>query len=289
MALLLSGAFAIFQSITGHFLPHDVRALGMDADALTRATNPNLVRFMFHDRVAFGGTLMTIGIAYWWLVEFPLRSGAAWAWWTLVLSGGSGFASFLAYLGYGYLDTWHGLATLLLLPVYLAGMWRARRLLAHPLRPSSMWLAPDHADGASSRIGRRLLLLSSFGLAGAGLTIPFVGMTFVFVPQDIAFIGISRDRLRELSPALVPLIAHDRAGFGGGVLSTGLLLLMMMRHAPVTQSLVEVVAVMGLCGFGAALGVHFAVGYTDSFHLSPAYAGFLLFAVGAALLATGRR
>ena len=132
-------------------------------------------------------------------------------------------------------------------------------------------------------------MLCAAGLTAAGVTILVVGMTFVFVPQDIAFIGISRDKLRELSPALVPLIAHDRAGFGGGVLSTGLLLLMMMRHAPVTRSLVEVVAVMGLCGFGAALGVHFAVGYTDSFHLSPAYAGFLLFAIGAALLATGRR
>ena len=81
---------------------------------------------------------MAIGSAYWWLVEFPLRSGAAWAWWTLALSGLFGFGSFLAYLGYGYLDTWHGLATLLLLPVYGAGMWQARRLLAHPLRPSSM-------------------------------------------------------------------------------------------------------------------------------------------------------
>src|SRR5260221_43263 len=83
MALLASGAFAIFQSITGHFLPHDVHALGMDADGLARAANPNLVRFMFHDRVAFGGTLLAIGMAYWWLAEFPLRAGAEWAWGTL--------------------------------------------------------------------------------------------------------------------------------------------------------------------------------------------------------------
>jgi hypothetical protein len=289
MALLASGAFAIFQSITGHFLPHDVHALGMDADALARAANPNLVRFMFHDRVAFGGTLLAIGMAYWWLAEFPLRAGAAWAWWTLVLSGGCGFGSFLAYLGYGYLDTWHGLATLLLLPVYLAGMGRARGLLSHPPALSSIWLAPDHADSAYSRWGRRQLLLCGFGLAAAGLTILWVGMTFVFVPQDIVFIGIAPDTLRAISPALVPLIAHDRAGFGGGLLSTGLLLLMMMRHAPVTRSLVELVVLMGLCGFGAALGVHLVVGYTDVFHLSPAYAGCMLFAAGAALLATGRQ
>src|SRR5260370_34938666 len=89
-------------------------------------------------------------------------------------SGGFGFGSFLAYLGYGYLDTWHGLATLLLLPVYVAGIWRARGLLAHPPAASSIWQAPDHADPAYSRWGRRPLLLVGFGLGAAGLTILWV-------------------------------------------------------------------------------------------------------------------
>ena len=39
---------------------------------------------------------------------------------------GPGFVSFLAYLGYGYLDTWHGLATLVLLPCFVLGLVRAR-------------------------------------------------------------------------------------------------------------------------------------------------------------------
>ena len=63
----------------------------------------------------------------------------------------------------------------------------------------------------------------------------------------------------------------------------------MMRHAPVTRSLVQVIVLMGVCGFGAALSVHFAVGYTDFLHLSPAYAGFLMFLAGAALLGLGLR
>jgi hypothetical protein len=46
----------------------------------------------------------------------------SWSWWTLVCSGLAGFLSFLSYLGYGYLDTWHGAATLLLLPVFVAGL-----------------------------------------------------------------------------------------------------------------------------------------------------------------------
>jgi hypothetical protein len=287
MALLASGIFAIAQSITGQLLPHDLHALGMDASALAHQASPNLVRFMFHDRVAFGGTLIAIGIAYWWLAEFALRSGAAWAWWTLALSGGCGFLSFLAYLGYGYLDTWHGVATLLLLPIYGAGMWRARRLVNGPLNVGSSWAAAYQSKTAAEAAGRKLLFLCGLGLIGAGATILVVGMTFVFVPQDVSFIGIPPDKLRALSPVLVPLLAHDRAGFGGGLFSVGVILAMLMRHAPISRSLVEIVGMMGLCGFGAALGVHFAIGYTDFWHLSPAYAGFLMFAAGTALLAKG--
>ena len=242
---------------------------------------------MFHDRVAFGGALIAIGSAYWWLVEFPLSAGDAWAWWTLALSGGCGFLSFLAYLGYGYLDTWHGAATLLLLPVFLAGLWRARRLLAEPLSFSSIWTPLPRSDHRYSAIGRRLLLICGFGLLSAGLTIIVVGMTFVFVPQDLVFMGVSVDKLRDLSPVLIPLIAHDRAGFGGGLFSIGFLLILMMRHAPVTRSFVELIVVMGLAGFGAALGVHAAVGYTDATHLTPAYLGCALFVAGAAFLAAG--
>ncbi len=289
MALFASGLFAIFQSITGQLLPHDVQALGMDAAGLLHRANANLVRFMFHDRVAFGGTLLAIGMAYWWLAEFPLASGAAWAWWTLAISGGCGFLSFLAYLGYGYLDTWHGVATLLLLPVFMAGMWRARRLPFGGLNLSSIWKRPPHTEPRPAALGRASLLFIGVGLIAAGFTILTVGMTFVFVPQDIAFIGLSPTSLRGVSPVLVPLVAHDRAGVGGGLLSFGIILTLMMRHAALTRSLVELVSLMGFCGFATALGVHFAIGYTDFVHLFPAYLGFLMFVVGAALFGSGLR
>ncbi len=76
---------------------------------------------MFHDRVAFGGVLLAIGALYCWITAFLLRDGEGWSWWALLLSGAVGFASFLAYLGYGYLDTWHGAATLLLLRCSASG------------------------------------------------------------------------------------------------------------------------------------------------------------------------
>jgi hypothetical protein len=287
MALLGSGGFAIMQSLSGQLLPHDVLALGMNAAALKQNTNQNLVWFMFHDRVAFGGTLLAIGTAYLWLAEFPLRAGAAWAWWTFVLSGGCGFLSFLAYLGYGYLDTWHGVATLFLLPVYLAGLWRARTLVNTSLDATAIWKSDLKEEDRVASAGRKVLLLTALGLAAAGVTILVVGMTRVFVPQDVAFIGMPPENLRSISPVLVPVLAHDRAGFGGGLLSIGVILAMMMRHAPITRSLLELVSVMGLCGFGAALGVHFAIGYTNFTHLIPAYAGFLMFATGTFLLSRG--
>ncbi len=46
---------------------------------------------------------------------------------------------------------------------------------------------------------------------------------------------------------------------------------------------------MGLAGFGAALGVHLAIGYTDTVHLAPANLGCLVFASTVVRLAYERR
>ena len=96
LALVLAGGFALFLSANKHFLPHDVDYLGMTAEQLCGINNCRVVYFMFHDRVAFGGALIAIGVLYMWLTEFPLRRGEAWAWWTFVVSGIFGFGSFLA-------------------------------------------------------------------------------------------------------------------------------------------------------------------------------------------------
>src|SRR4051812_16565096 len=110
--LILFGLFALFLAATKHFLPHDVAYLGMTPEALCAINECRIVHFMIHDRVSFGGVLVAIGTLYLWLSAFPLRRGEAWAWWILALSGLTGFGSFLLYFGYGYLDTWHGVATL---------------------------------------------------------------------------------------------------------------------------------------------------------------------------------
>jgi hypothetical protein len=269
LVLALCGGFAIFQSCTGYFLPQDVHSLGFDARELARAANPRVVSFMFHDRVAFGGTLLAIGFAYWFMAEFPLRSRESWAWWTFCVSGVCGFLSFLAYLGYGYLDSWHGIATLFLLPVFLAGLWRAR--------PAKVRWRDAFGPGQSMSLGRLGLGFLAAGILIAGVTITIVGMTSVFVPQDLAYMCMTRAELQRVSDRLIPVIAHDRAGFGGGLFSIGTILLFLVRHAPLTRSFVQIVAVIGVAGFGTAIGVHPAIGYTDFVHLAPAYLGGMAF------------
>lgn len=282
VALIGSGGFALFLCATGHFLPHDVQALGFDADQLARLANHELVQFMFHDRAAFGGALIALGTLYLWLVEFPLRSGHRWAWWTLAASGTTGFGSFLFYLGYGYLDTWHGVATLFLLPLFVAGLARGWRTLRRPVASMESSHLPWRrmSTNGSARLGWRLLCGYGAGLVAAGVTISFLGMTRVFVATDLAFIGLTVPEICGVSDLLVPVIAHDRAGFGGGLLSTGVIILAILWHAPLTRSLVHVLALSGAAGFGGAIGIHYVIGYTDVWHVAPAWIGAALWGAG---------
>jgi hypothetical protein len=286
--LILSGLFAISLGVVGRFLPHDERFLGMSARDLCALHGCRIVHFMVHDRVSFGGALVAVGLLYLWLAESPLGRGDGWAWWALLLSGAVGFGSFFAYLGYGYLDSWHGLATLGLLPCFLLG-------LATPLRtrisgggvaclfpPAARW-----SYRSAAGLGRACLLATAIGLMAGGLTILVVGMTCVFVPQDLTYMGVEVADLDALNPRLVPLIAHDRAGFGGAVCSCGVALLICVWCGRPSPGLWCVLALVGGIGFGTAIGVHPAVGYNDAVHLAPAVTGAVVYLAG--LLLTFRR
>ena len=277
LVLMGAGSFASFQAATGHFLPHDTAYLGMTASELCLRQGCRILYFMIHDRISFGGVLIATGLMYLWLALVPLGKKEPWAWWALLASGSAGFLSFLAYLGYGYLDTWHGAATLVLLPIFVTGIVRTRAL-----RGGSR--APGRAvPAARLRIGRTLLLASTFGITMAGLTIMAVGMTRVFVPQDLDFMGLSASDLQAVNPRLVPLIAHDRAGFGGALVSCGIAMFLSVLHAAPSRSLWQVLLVSGIAGFGTAVGVHPAIGYTSVSHLGPAVLGACVFAAGLAL------
>jgi hypothetical protein len=276
LALVAFGGFALFLGATGHFLPHDTAYLGMTSRQLCDLHACRIVHFMVHDRVSFGGVLVAIGVAYLWLVTFPLKAGERWAWWTLLASAGAGFLSFLSYLGYGYLDTWHGAGTLALLPVFAAGLLLTRRTGVGVVRP-------PFSLATRAEQGRALVALCAFGIVAAGLTIGTVGSTAVFVPQDLEFMRLTRAELAAVNPRLIPLIAHDRAGFGGALLSCGLALLPCLVYRRIDRGLWEALAIVGVAGFGAAVGVHPAIGYTSVTHLGPAVFGAVAYAVGLAL------
>jgi fatty acid desaturase len=281
LGLVLLGLFALFLGITGRFLPHDEQYLGMTAADLCALHGCRIVHFMVHDRVSFGGAVAAVGVLYLWVVRSPLRQGQAWAWWLLLISGSIGFGSFLAWVGYGYLDTWHGLATLGLLVCFGLGLAQSRRTLRQAtspgslLRPSVQW-----PTFTASWLGRTCLLVSAAGMVAAGLIILLVGMTCVFVPQDLAYMGVDSAELKMLNPRLVPLIAHDRAGFGGAVCCCGVALFFCVWCGRPSGTLWGVLAAVGVAGFGTAIAIHPAVGYNDAVHLAPAGLGALVYLAG---------
>lgn len=281
LALGGSGGFAVFLSLSGSFLPHDLAYLGMSADELCRLHGCRIVHFMMHDRLAFGGALLAVATLYLWLATDPLRRGEGWAWWALAISGLSGFGSFLAYLGYGYLDTWHGIATLLLLPVFVGGLWMTRGIgrrsagqsVAAPGWTPVRWLGRAGA-------GRLLLLATAVAMMVAGGTIVTLGSSIVFVPEDLENLGVDRAALDAINPRLIPLIAHDRAGFGGGLFTAGVLVYWIVWKAVPSRSLWQALLCTASFGFGAAIGVHYPIAYTTLTHIAPAWAGAALFAAG---------
>jgi hypothetical protein len=283
-ALFLSGLFALYLAAAGRFLPHDEHFLGMTAADLCRLHECRIVHFMVHDRASFGGALVALSVIYSWVVLAPLGRDEKWAWWLLLCSGSVGFVSFLAYLGYGYLDTWHGVATLALVPCFAVGLVRSRTELQrqvslkrtlHPFA-GAPWKSP-------AGFGRVCLLGATAGLTVGGLTILLVGATCVFVPQDLEYMGVSVADLHRINPRLVALIAHDRAGFGGAVCSCGLAMFLSVWRGQLTRGLWRTLCVAGFFGFGTAIGVHPAVGYVSATHLAPAVIGAIVYAIGLAL------
>jgi hypothetical protein len=282
LGLMLSGIFALFLSFTGTFLPHDVSFLGMQPRALCDLHQCRIVHFIFHDRVSFGGTLLAIGTLYLWLVVFPLRLAEAWAWWTLLLTGSVGFLSFLAYLIYGYLDSWHGVATAGLLPLFVVGIWKTHEMLPAQRESWRSMLRPGMPMELGTRVGfgRACLLFVGAGMALAGSVITILGSTVVFVPQDIIYLGFTAAELNAINPHLIPLIAHDRAGFGGGLACCGLTVLAVVWKSRPTLALWQALLVGGVTGFGCAIGVHYPMGYLIVSHLAPAWAGAAIYAAG---------
>jgi hypothetical protein len=280
IGMMVGGLLAWIIAATSVVLPYDISFLGMEASRLTEA-NPFVLQFMSHDRVTLAGTMISIGILYFQLSWYGLRKGHHWAKTALLTSCLVGFSSFLLYLGYGYFDPLHALAAVILLPMFILSM---RPHKEHPsyVRPNllndSLW--------RQAQWGQLMFVVLGFSLAIGGVVIAAVGITKVFVPQDLEYLCASPEMLKAINERLLPLIAHDRAGFGGALLADALAILAASLWG-LNQGrrwLWWTFLIGGMPGFIAGFSVHWSIGYTDFVHLLPAYFAFAIYVSGLILL-----
>ncbi len=278
--MLFGALLALAIALTRVVLPYDEAFLGMFVHEI-HAINPRLLDFMAHDRVSLAGTMVAIGAMYLGLSLWGVRRGLHWAQKSIFLSASTGFASFFLFLGFGYLDAFHAFVTAVLMQLLLMavhsrlGTWMPA--VAPPLREDRAW--------RRALWGQLLLVIHGAGLLGAGLTISAIGVTGVFVTQDLEFMQTTAEALTSAHARLVPLVAHDRATLGGMLLASGWVFLgpALWGFRTGSRWLWWTMLLAGGSAYAAALGIHFSVGYMSLVHLMPAFGGLALLGLGLAL------
>jgi dihydroorotate dehydrogenase len=279
LGMLGGGILALAIASTRVVLHYDEALTGMSRDQLSQI-NPRLLAFMAHDRVSLAGTMITIGIVYSMLSWFGIRQGLHWAKLAVLTSAFAGFASFFLFLGFGYFDPFHAFVTVVLFQFLLLGLHsRIAKPQAAPANPPQDW---------RSRWGqwaRWLFLFHNVTLIAGGSVIAFVGTTEVFVPEDLDFMQTTAEALTTANQHLLPLVAHDRASFGGMLIASGLALLLATwwGFAQGGRWLWWMLLLAALPAYGTGIGVHFVVGYTNLRHLTPSIGGAAIFALSLGL------
>jgi dihydroorotate dehydrogenase len=280
VGMLFGSVMALAVAATQVVLPYDEQFVGMSRAELA-AINPRLLAFMTHDRVTLAGTMVAIGVLYVGLSLFGIRRGLHWAQRSVFLSAFAGFGTFFLFLGFGYFDPFHAFVTAILFQFLLLAV---HSKLGVAELPPALDLGNDWR-WRWGLWGQLLMILHACGLLAAGLAISSIGCLWVFVHEDLDFLQTTAETLRAANPRLIPLVAHDRASFGGMLIASGLTFLTasLWGYRRGAAWLWWTFAPAGLFAYGAAIGVHYAVGYTDLGHLIPAFAGLVLFVLGLTL------
>ncbi|WP_369217577.1 hypothetical protein [Streptomyces flavofungini] len=259
---------------------YDIDYLGMTPHQL-HSVNHHLVHFLQHDRITMAGTMVSIGALYTGLALGGIRRGWPWAREVYLISGAIGFPTLFYFLANGFVEPLHTATTVVLFPMFLAAVRR---------RPHAVprWRqVPEGPERERRRalVGQLLLIVTGAGLFVGGAVISVVGLTDVFVPTDLTFLGADAHALDAVNPRLVPFLAHDRAGFGGALMSAAVAIVLLSAwgwrrgESWVFWSLATAAA----AGFLPAVVVHGTIHYTDFVHLAPVYLGIALTGTGLAL------
>ncbi|SEG97845.1 hypothetical protein SAMN05444920_11185 [Nonomuraea solani] len=277
--MAVAGLVAAAVALGPVLLWYDRAFLDMDRHAL-HATNHHLVHFLRHDRITLAGTMVAIGVLYAGLAAGGMRRGWPWAREAYLVSGWIGFAAVLYLFAHGYAEPLHLVLTAVLLPMFVAASRRS------PDGPR--WTArPDGPERERRRAltGQLLMVVTGIGLFAGGVAVSAVGLTDVFVAGDVAYLGAGADDLDAVNERLMPFIAHDRAGLGGGLMAAAAAITALSAwgwrrgEAWVWWTLAPAAA----AGFVPAVVTHLSIGYVDLWHLSPVFLGMALTGTALAL------
>lgn len=277
LIIFCGGFLALIFSMTRVILPYDEAFIQMTRAELI-ALNPNILKFMAHDRMTLAGTMISGSILYMQLARNGVQFGLHWARKAFNIAAISGFLGILLFIGYGYFDWLHGLFWLILLPFFIWGVRQTKGAIHSPVsknrRNTSNW--------KKSLWGQLCFVILGFSFVIGGVVISTIGTTSIFVPTDIGFICIPPEILNEMNNRLIPVIAHDRAGFGSALFSVGLLVLMMALwgYHEGAKWVWYSFLFGGIPAFSAGILTHFFIGYTTFIHLLPAYIALLLYIAG---------
>ncbi|ODG91016.1 MULTISPECIES: hypothetical protein [Bacillaceae] len=275
--MFIGGLLALFISLTSIVLPYDEHFLTIKRHVILQF-NDRLLPFMSHDRMTLSGTIMSGGILFMSLARNGIKHHYHWAKKASDTSAFVGFLAIFLFIGYGYFDWLHALFWVVLLIPFLLGFFKTRGLNRSPESEN----LTNNRDWKFSLIGQLFFIILGFSIILGGCIISFVGVTTTFVKTDLNYLCITPSELNAFNQHLIPVISHDRAGFGGGLVSVGLLVLMIslwgFRH---NQKWIWWTLLFGsLPAFITAFGVHFMIGYTDFYHLLPPIIASLFLLIG---------
>ncbi|WP_186577000.1 beta/alpha barrel domain-containing protein [Aquibacillus kalidii] len=277
LSILIGGFIALYFALTSIILPYDESFIGLTRAEILQV-NPLILSFMSHDRMALAGTMISGGILYIQLARHGIKNNLHWTKVAFHSAAIIGFLGIFLFIGYGYFDWLHGLFWLVLLPIYYSSFKEGKRVTG----------SPCSSHGENDRAwryglyGQFLFIMQGFMIIVGGFVISAIGVSKVFVTTDLSFLCMSPQMLDSISNQLIPVIAHDRAGFGSALISVGLLVLMvsLWGFRKGERWVWNTLALGALPAFLAGIGTHLYIGYTTFIHLLPVYFLVLLYLLG---------